>query len=243
MTIDKLYEHPTLVAVYESTSGWAEDCDFYLSRAQGAKLDILDIGCGTGLLCDAYAADGHNVVGVDPAGAMLEVAKKKPHGDRVQWIESNGQDLRYGKQFDLIIMTGHAFQCLLSDVDVHSLFSNVRRHLKQHGTFIFDSRNPNVNWSLKWDGSSAAIDSELGKFTMSTKVLSANEELITFAHRYDFKHESLSSVSTIRFHALDAIQEMIASSGLALLNLYGDFKPSPFFAGSSSEMIFEVSRN
>lgn len=240
---EPLYEHQTLVEVYEATSGWAEDSDFYLSLAKGVNLGILDLGCGTGLLCDAYAAQGHNVVGVDPAGAMLKVAKNKPNSNLVQWVESNGQDFRYDRQFDLVVMTGHAFQCVLSDTDVLRLFSNVRNHLKQHGKFVFESRNPDIDWQFKWNGSKRTVDSGQGKFEMSTTVLSANEELITFEHLYEFEHELLSSVSTIRFHSKDAIEEMISSSGLTLVSLYGDYKSSRFSTNSSNEMIFVVSRN
>lgn len=36
---------------------------------------VLDLGCGTGLLARTLAMQGHQVVGVEPAKAMLEIAK------------------------------------------------------------------------------------------------------------------------------------------------------------------------
>ncbi|MBX3074382.1 class I SAM-dependent methyltransferase [Candidatus Obscuribacterales bacterium] len=76
---------------------------------------ILDLGCGTGLLCNAYAERGHHVTGADPSNAMLEVARKKPFGSAIEWIQASAQSFRSSKRFDLIIMTGHAFQVLLED--------------------------------------------------------------------------------------------------------------------------------
>lgn len=68
-------ENPLLAELYDIDSGWSEDRRYYLDLAGQEPKSILDLGCGTGLLCDAYAAAGHRVTGVDPAKAMLDVAR------------------------------------------------------------------------------------------------------------------------------------------------------------------------
>lgn len=83
---DTHYEHPKLAAIYDVFSPWSIDRDFYLGLAGDSPQHVLDLGCGTGLLCDAYAARGHHVTGVDTTAAMLAVARQKPHGDRVEWV-------------------------------------------------------------------------------------------------------------------------------------------------------------
>jgi len=48
----------------------------YVERAAGlAGRDVLDVGCGGGLLAEAMARKGARVVGLDMAGDLLEVAK------------------------------------------------------------------------------------------------------------------------------------------------------------------------
>jgi 2-polyprenyl-6-hydroxyphenyl methylase / 3-demethylubiquinone-9 3-methyltransferase len=48
----------------------------YVERAAGlAGLDVLDVGCGGGLLAEAMARKGARVVGLDMASDLLEVAK------------------------------------------------------------------------------------------------------------------------------------------------------------------------
>jgi len=48
----------------------------YIERAAGLSgLDVLDVGCGGGLLAEAMARKGARVVGLDMAGDLLEVAK------------------------------------------------------------------------------------------------------------------------------------------------------------------------
>ena len=75
--LDEHYINPKLAEIYDLDSPWSKDRDFYLSLAGDVQKRILDLGCGTGLLCDAYAAKGHNVTGVDPAEAMLKIARQK----------------------------------------------------------------------------------------------------------------------------------------------------------------------
>jgi 2-polyprenyl-3-methyl-5-hydroxy-6-metoxy-1,4-benzoquinol methylase len=80
---DEHYENPKLAAIYDRFSPWSVDRDFYLALAGDPPQYVLDLGCGTGLLCDAYAAKGHIVTGVDPTAAMLAVARQKPHGNTI----------------------------------------------------------------------------------------------------------------------------------------------------------------
>src|SRR3546814_10383004 len=96
-------------------NGCGADFDFCRRLAAEAK-SVLDLGCGTGELAVALS-EGCDVVGVDPAPAMIEVARRRPGGDRVTWIEADARDLRLGRRFDLVLLTGHAFQVFLTRDD------------------------------------------------------------------------------------------------------------------------------
>lgn len=72
---DEHYENSKLAAIYDRFCGWSPDRDFYLALAGDPPQHILDLGCGTGLLCDAYAVRGHVVTGADPTPALLAVAR------------------------------------------------------------------------------------------------------------------------------------------------------------------------
>ncbi|MGI6731647.1 MAG: class I SAM-dependent methyltransferase [Anaerovoracaceae bacterium] len=39
--------------------------------------NVIDIGCGTGALCNVLYQEGLEAVGIDPAGKMIEIARKK----------------------------------------------------------------------------------------------------------------------------------------------------------------------
>jgi 2-polyprenyl-3-methyl-5-hydroxy-6-metoxy-1,4-benzoquinol methylase len=74
--LDLHYSNQKLADLYDLDSPWSAERDFYLDLAPPSPIDILDLGCGTGSLCNAYAELGHRVTGVDPAQSMLNVAQK-----------------------------------------------------------------------------------------------------------------------------------------------------------------------
>jgi ubiquinone/menaquinone biosynthesis C-methylase UbiE len=237
---DNHYVNSKLAEIYDLDSGWSIDRDFYLKLASPEPQKILDLGCGTGLLCDAYAARNHNVTGVDPSPAMLEIACRKPNGKRIDWVQSFAQTYRSDKNFDLIIMTGHAFQVLLEDGDITKTFETMHKHLNRGGVVAFESRNPSINWEKEWNydmaialtGSSESIVYESRRF------LSMRKGRMTFELSYKFPDETLTSLSELRFSSHDDIIKLLSAAGLRIDKVFGDWNGSDYDERSSLEMIF-----
>lgn len=234
---DVHYLHPRLAEIYDLDSGWSSDRDFYLSLATSAPQRILDLGCGTGLLCNAYAAAGHAVTGVDPASAMLDVARRKPHGRSIELVESCAQDFHSDEPFDLAIMTGHAFQTLLDDVETARAFAAISKCLKPGGQFVFESRNPNVDWSKEWDYSMLLNTAE-GPVRETRRFLSMDGDRMSFELNYEFSDETLVSQSELRFASKLEIESHLRKAGLSIVSLLGDWNGSDFDSKTSPEMIF-----
>ncbi len=63
---------------YDSLSaGLDGDEAFYVEEARKASGPVLEIGCGTGRIMIPIAESGVNIVGLDSAPAMLEVAREQ----------------------------------------------------------------------------------------------------------------------------------------------------------------------
>lgn len=238
---DNHYENPKLAAIYDFDSGWSVDRDFYLCLATDAPQKILDLGCGTGLLCDAYAAKGNDVTGVDPSAAMLDVARRKPHGGKIQWVQSFSQTFESDETFDLIIMTGHAFQVLIEDEDIRATFNTIKKLLSAEGSFVFESRNPAIKWASQWD---YEMDLKLTGQTVreSRKFLAQNGERMSFELKYEFPDETLTSNSELRFSNHKVIEQLLSEAGLRVEKLLGDWSGGAFNEMTSEEMIFVVKR-
>ena len=69
------------------------------------KINILDIGCGGGLLSEPMYKLGANVVGIDASKKNIEIAKfhAKKNNLRINYICSSPEILRTKKKFDVIL--------------------------------------------------------------------------------------------------------------------------------------------
>ena len=234
---DAHYTHSRLARLYDLDSPWGADTNFYMSLVGPTRARVLDLGCGTGTLCSALADAGHEVTGVDPAAAMLSVARNKPRARNIEWLQSSAQHYRSGKLFDVIVMTGHAFQVLLTETDVLAAFATMRRHLASDGIVAFESRNPKIDWDEEW-ARSVEWDLPDGKVHQTRSALSITRQLISFEHTYQFPDETLVSANTLRFMNSSKIKALLSKSGFQTLHVYGDWDSSLFDERSSKEMIF-----
>ena len=235
--LDAHYVNPRLVELYDIDSGWSVDRTFYLALAGAERKSILDLGCGTGLMCEAYAKRGHDVTGVDPSEAMLAVAQRKPHGASIEWVRSTSQDYCSEKRFDLIIMTGHAFQVLLKDEDIAAALTVMRQHLKPDGRAVFESRNPAIDWAKEWAGE-RVLEHNGQKVRLTNPVTASIGDRVFFESRFHFPDEYLVSKSELRFLSKQGIEERLAAAGLIVESLFGDWGETLFDPQISKEMIF-----
>lgn len=87
-------EDPRLAALYDIECAGRWDHDLYLALAtELGAASVVDIGCGTGVFAVDAAAPGRRVIGVDPAVAMLDLARTRPGGERVEWIHGTADDI------------------------------------------------------------------------------------------------------------------------------------------------------
>jgi predicted TPR repeat methyltransferase len=98
-----------------------------------ARLDILDIGCGTGLMGEGLRALKRTLTGVDLSSKMLEQARR--HGIYDRLIESDIAAFldTQTDQFNLTVST----DVFIYIGDLAQIFAGVRRALRSDGLFCF----------------------------------------------------------------------------------------------------------
>jgi SAM-dependent methyltransferase len=237
------YQNAQIAEIYDLANPRAQDTDFYLTLAGGRPCSVLDLGCGTGTLCCTLAECGHRVTGVDPAAAMLAVARSKPHAEQVEWVQSSAQSYKSHRRFDLIVMTGHVFQVLLTDTDALAVLETMRGHLKEHGRIAFETRNPRVDWVGEW----AARPPRMlpgGQLLETLEITGKDGEFISFQTSYRFPRVTLTTSSKLRFPSREQVEALIARSGLVVRDVFGEWNAGPFEAARSREIIFiaEIAR-
>ena len=120
---DRLYSDPDLVQFYDIENTGGDDFNYCVGFAGNAR-SVLDLGCGTGQLAAALS-QGRSVTGVDPASPMLDVGRGRPDGDKVDWVEGDARTVRLGRRFDLVLLTGHAFQVFLTAEDQSAVLRTI----------------------------------------------------------------------------------------------------------------------
>lgn len=233
---DAHYELSELAALYDLDNGWSEDRSFYRDLAGKTPCRVLEIGCGTGLIARAMALLGHEVTGVDPAQAMLDVGRRAPFGDRVEWVRGTAQDFALAPRFDLAFMTGHAFQVLLEDEDVRQSLVNIRRHLEAGGIFAFESRNPALAWERIFEHD-AMLETKGGPVPVEWRVLWRRGDRIRFDTHYHLADGDRVSESTLRFLPLDRLTAFLHGAGFEIREVFGNWERSAFDPATSREII------
>ena len=117
---DRLFTDLNLAALYDlfSPSDGRGDFAFYLPLIMSAEA-VLDVGCGTGALLHRARDEGHagRLCGLDPARGMIAQARKRWD---VEWVLGEMGSVGWEREFDLIVMTGHAFQEFVGDDELRA---------------------------------------------------------------------------------------------------------------------------
>lgn len=232
MADDRLYHDAALARFYDLDNGWTGDRSYCLNLARGSGT-VLDLGCGTGNLAIRIAGDhGADVTGVDPAGPMLALARAKRGAGAVRWVQADARELDLGRSFDLIVMTGHAFQVFLTGADRAACLATIARHLAPGGRFILDSRNPAMREWLDWapDPSRRWFDDPLsGRVeAWNTAHFDPTRDVVTYETHYrlaDGRH--LDALSRIAFPDHASLVRQIAEAGLRVDRWMGDWQGGP----------------
>ena len=149
-----------------------DDFAFYLPLVRCARA-VLDVGCGTGALL--HLAEGRSpraAVRVDPASGMLAQARDRTD---IEWVLGDLSSVVWDHEFDLIVMTGHAFQELIGDDEIGAALAAIRRAL------VDDFLDPDALSSFLADAG-LAIEEQFGDWTREP-LTGASPEIITIARR------------------------------------------------------------
>ena len=148
-----LFSNCRLAEIYDALHPDRSDLDPFLAIVDELAPDtVLDLGCGTGTLACLLADRGIAVIGVDPAAASIDVARRKPGADRIRWYVSDATELPR-VEVDLVTMTGNVGEHL-DDAGWRSMLAACRTAIRPGGHLVFGARNPVGEPWLKWNAES-----------------------------------------------------------------------------------------
>jgi ubiquinone/menaquinone biosynthesis C-methylase UbiE len=219
---DPAFADPRLAVLYDALDDDRSDLDAYVAIAGELEArTVVDVGCGTGSLAVRLAAAGLTVVGVDPAGASLDVARTKPHADRVTWVDGDATALLGpGPPADLALMTGNVAQVFVLDEDWTATLDAVRSCLRPGGWFVLEARRPEVRDWEQWDVPPTEVVVPGGAtVTVSRTVTEVALPLVTFQTTTTVGGEEVPSSSTLRFRERAEVERDLARHGFEVVEV------------------------
>ena len=222
---DPIFAHPRLAQLYDPLEDGRADLDLYVGLVEGLGAKrVVDVGCGTGTLACMFAARGVDVVGVDPAEASLDVARRKPYADRVQWRHGDAATLPE-LAADAATMTGNVAQVFVGEDDWSAALAGVRRSLRPEASFFFETRDPEAQAWREWNRESSYQESEItgvGVVRSWVDVTRVALPLVTFRWTYVFDSggDTLTSDSTLRFRTGAEVERSLAAAGFSVADVH-----------------------
>lgn len=132
-------------------SSVGDDTAFYRRVARETGGPILEVGCGTGRVATALAADGHEVVGIDVSAPMLRLAEQKRAAlsadvaARLSFHLADLATLDLGRDFALIVAPGRVFQFMLTSAAQREALMALRTHLRPNARLVLDLFDPRLD--------------------------------------------------------------------------------------------------
>ncbi len=224
---DALFAEPKLAEIYDLLdSPDRPDLAPYLAVADEFHAhSVIDLGCGTGNLACRLAALGKEVVGIDPATASLDVAKRKAYADRVRWITGTAAQLK-GLDADLITMSGNVAQVFVMDKEWMATLRACRDTLRPSGRLIFEVRDPAKEAWKGWsrEQSYKTIEAPgIGMVESWVELVNVQLPLVSFRHIFVFHKDGsvMTSESTLRFRTRSEIAETLSRAQLTVESVRG----------------------
>ena len=221
---DPIFDDPRLARIYDPFDPDRSDLYAYVDlAAELGTARVVDLGCGTGTLAVRLAAAGHDVVGIDPAGASVDVARGRPGARNVRWVVGTAADAPTGWA-DLVVMTANVAQVFLTDEEWAATLTHCRRTLRPGGHLVLEIRRPEARawdeWALRYPTRTLDVPG-VGLVTEDYALTGVALPLVSFRFTYTFHADGavVASDSTLRFRGRDEVEVDLLAAGFETVDV------------------------
>lgn len=205
---------------------------------------VLELGCGTGSMTELLDDCGYDMIGIDNAEDMLEIAMEK----RVE----SGRDILYllqdMREFELygtvraVVSVCDSMNYITELEDLEQVFRLVNNYLDPGGIFVFDLNTP---YKYEQIGESVIAENRDEASFIWENFYDEEEkmneyDLTIFAKEQDGRYRKYEEVHYQRAWELSEIRETLERAGLAFVAVYDAFTKE--LPGPDSERIYLVAK-
>ena len=156
------------------------------------NLNVLDLGCGGGLICEPLARLGAKVTGIDFVRENIEAAKVHAIEDnlKITYLKQDLENLNLKKKYDIIII----FEVIEHLNNVSEFIKNIKLHLKQNGNLLISTINRNIISKIFAIDVAENLLNWIPKETHDYNKLVKPEELINILEKENFYIKNISGL-------------------------------------------------
>ena len=207
---------------------------------------VLDLGCGTGNMTELLAKAGYDMIGVDNAEEMLEIAmeKRAQSGYDILYLFQDMREFELYGTVKAIVSICDSVNYITEEEDLLEVFRLVNNYLDPKGVFIFDFntihkyRDILGNQTIAEDREDCSFiwdnyyyeEEQINEYELSLFIREEDSELY---RKYQETHFQ-------RAYDLETMKRLIEQSGLEYITAYDAFTKNPSTA--ESERIYVIAR-
>lgn len=191
---------------------------------QSEKNLVLDLGCGTGTLTELLAQAGYDMIGVDCSADMLELAmeKRQRSGHEILYLQQDMRELELYSTVGTVISVCDSLNYLLSEEELHTVFSLVENYLFPGGLFIFDF-NTVYKYEEVIGDTTIAENREECSFIWENYYHPGGQineyEVTVFVREQDGRYRKFAETHYQRGYTVEQMERLVKAAGLGIVTV------------------------
>lgn len=253
-----LYDlEPHIAELYDRSQNYDDDVALIRKLLSGRpRLRVLEPFCGTGRILVPLATDGHSVVGLDCAKAMLDGARAKyrnpatGESGSVELVQMDILGSRWPRGFDLVILGGNCLYELATAGEQEACIREASQSLFPGGYLYVDNDHMEGDLHPSWRKPGVSGCFPTGVCNDGTRFSSTWETIgydtagrtVTLRRctRVEGPDRTMTTMESIQQKhpvSKDEVAGWLEGYGFVVQNLYGDRLGRPY-TGESTRAIF-----
>ena len=245
----RIYDHARYTALYDLELGdFRDDLPFYRRHLPPRPCAILELGCGTGRVSRALAADGHRLTGIDLSFPMLAVAGLGATAPAPHYACMDMTALAFRTTFAAIIAPYNTLNLLTSPDSLRDCLTQVRHLLAEDGVLLLQLYIPDP--ALSALAGKKRFQFRIFDYPDGSKVIkeilksmTPDSSLVEIIERYRLRfrkeqpNEDWEYTYQILGYGFEQWREIFADQGFLLEAAYGDYDLAPFVPNEHTTLL------
>ena len=207
---------------------------------------VADLGCGTGKITRLLSDAGYDMIGVDNAAEMLEIAREiqeDEERDDIWYLLQDMRELELSGEVNAMVSICDSMNYILEEEDLKEVFLRVKEYLQTGGIFIFDMNTLHKYRDMIGE-TTIAENRDEGSFIWDNYFYEdemVNEyELTLFIREENGLFRKYEETHYQKAYELDTVKRLIEEAGLKFVTAYDAFTREP--VNRDSERMYIIAR-